>query len=63
MEFGNKSEMLCLTGDCCDCPYFFRFDICSPENSLYHLDIYENMWARQRCEAENRPWGGPPFST
>jgi hypothetical protein len=30
-------------GDCRDCPYFLRFDICAPEYSTYVLDLHIDM--------------------
>lgn len=61
MQNDNETEAPCPGGDCCECPYFLRFEICSPENSTYFLDIYETIWERQRCDAEIRPYGGYSF--
>ena len=33
-------------GDCIDCPYFLRFDICAPEYSTYFHDIYYDKLLR-----------------
>ena len=28
--------------ECSNCPYFFRYDVCGPENSTIYLDYYES---------------------
>ena len=53
MESRNNDtvDLPCLV--CCDegCPYFFRYDICSPENSTYFLDIYADIVERNRRDS------------
>ena len=40
--------------DCLNCTAFIlrRYDICSPENSFYYLDVYETIWERQRRDVK-----------
>jgi len=56
--YGPEPEKIECIDDCCNCQYLFQFDICSPENSFYYLDLYESYHAARRVdEAANMKEG------
>ena len=54
MQNTTSHKNAACSGDCLNCTAFIlrRYDICSPENSSYYLDVYETIWERQRRDVK-----------
>ncbi|MDR0491853.1 MAG: hypothetical protein LBH28_11485 [Oscillospiraceae bacterium] len=48
MQHGTVMDVTPCDGDCLGCQFLYRYDICSPENSTYFLDVYVEIVARRR---------------
>jgi len=54
MQHGTEMGDTPCDGDCLGCQYLYHYNICSPENSTYFLDVYEEIAARGWRDSEGR---------
>jgi hypothetical protein len=54
MQYNKEADDTPCNGDCLECPYLFRFDICSPEYSTYFIELNAEIAARRRRDSDDQ---------